>query len=67
MSRYVVALIVERDDGEDHPADWAWSDLLDCRAEHVTSTPLTAQPVRVQVGDMDDVVWLEVSGDEVVW
>lgn len=44
MSRYVVALIVDRGEGEDHPADWEWSALTGCRTEVVMTQPLPEPP-----------------------
>lgn len=74
MSRYVAVVIVDRAEGEDHPADWDWSGLLDSRTEVVMTQAVpepNGQPgttLGPRVALNDDSVWLEVRPDgEVVW
>lgn len=69
VSRYVAVVIVDRAEGEDHPADWDWSGLLDCRTEVVmTETVPEAGEGSVRVAVDDSAVWLEVQPDgEVAW
>lgn len=67
MSRYVVAVVVERGDADDHPADWDWSTLLACRAEHVLSAAVPDDGRHVRTAIDDDAVWLYAENGEVTW